>query len=221
MRAIEKYNICIIGEGNEEHAFFQTIKDSGVLHPSLDLYCVNAGGFGSVAPLFQDYFSDSLFDCVVCVYDVDYRAMDPSSPYHVARDGLKKVLDREEAVDAVSFCTNPNFLQIYMLAVKRLCEVSLTSTSKETNTPLVHECWPTIAKPKSSGTKGYDATDWQLREMNAAFYQGAQMYQRLLRHCEELSENYLTNEPGSNVPSLISALLSGDIRFFENINKKL
>ena len=221
------YNVCIILEGNEEYQFFQTMKLSGAISSNIALLNIDAGGFGRVAPYFQDYLAIELFDCVVCVYDVDYRQAESGSPYQNIREGLLKILGNEEAVNAVSFCTNPNFLQIYLLSKKPLNEVCLTQTSKKMNTEYVHLCWPDIAKEKkkedgTDQTKGYDATEWQLRLMNTHFYESSESYQALLENCQCLPKDYLfCDSPGSNAPNLIRALLEGDTKFFKAIRSKV
>lgn len=223
----DKYNVCLIHEGDEEYKFFETMKKIDAVSPKICIENINAGGFGGVAPLFQDYRSYSLYDCVICLYDVDYRQNEPDSPFVSVREGLKEILDEDKSVEAVSFCTNPNFLQIYLLSMKELSEVELFSTSKKTNTELVHLCWPNIAKPKTNAqgkncTKEYDASGWQLEIMNAPLMEGPHCYQKLLGNASALPENYLlTDRPGSNVLKLIDALLKGDCEFFESINKIL
>ena len=214
------YHICLIVEGAEEFAFFSTMNEAGVVSETISLTVVNAGGGGAVVPLFQDYLSYELFDCVLCVYDVDYRQNEPDSPFSKIREGLMKVLAETAIVDSVSFCTNPNFLQIYLLSVKELSEVRLLDTSKTTNTAFVHLCWPDIAKKKTDDrgrdrTKVYDATAWQLRIMNAPLMEGIAKYRLLIRNARGLSKNYLQSIcPGSNVIDLIEALLDGDCAFF-------
>ena len=200
--------------------------NAGVIHGCFSLDCINAEGFGNIAPLFQDLYSFPTYQCVICVYDVDCRQLDSISPYQMTKAKLEMVLGSEASVRKVSFCTNPNFLQIYLLAKDELSNVRLTSTSKETNSPLVHSYWPEIgrevhhAKGKIS-TKHYDAISWQLRIMNGMFYSGKDAYTPLLEHCRELSADYIHDCPGSNVPLLIRALLDGDVGFFEAIMEDL
>lgn len=220
------FNVCIIAEGNEEYQFFETMKNSGVIPSNLSIDVYNAEGYGYVAPLFQEYNSYELYDCVTCVYDVDYRQFEKDSPYLRVFRQLIDILGNEDAAKAVSFCTNPNFLQIYLLSMRPLSEIALFATSKKTNTPFVHLCWPEIAKKKvdengKDQTKDYDATKWQLQIMNAHFLEEKQSYITLLDHLNDLPNDYLLpHYPGSNVGSLIRALLFGDTMFFKQIIEK-
>lgn len=223
---MEFYNILLVTEGDEEYCFFKTIAEMpNVISDSFKVEVCDAGGFGGVGPLFQDQFGADLYDCVLCVYDVDFKADDAASPFGVIQNDLLEVLGSQEAVDAVSFCTNPNFLQIYLLGMDVADNVALHSTSKVDNTGLVHKYWPSIAKPKKDlhghdATKNYDAKKWQLEIINESFCKNPDQYKAIIRNAVALGNEYRDGgNPGSNVPLLLSALINGDVAFFENIRK--
>ena len=105
--------VLLIVEGNEEEAFFEVVKDHGLDKERISLEIVNAQGSGNIAALFQDYLSDSGYDAVYCVYDVDNKPFEKKSSYREVREGLKKVLALEARIDSISICTNPNALLLF------------------------------------------------------------------------------------------------------------
>lgn len=107
-------------------------------------------------------------------------------------------------VDAVSFCTNPNILQYFLLAMDGLPRVFLTGTSKAANTIYVHQYWEQIASNKTDEkgrkTKSfYDASKWQLDIMKYSVINDPRRYSDLLSNAEKLSQNYKEELPGGNL----------------------
>lgn len=225
--AQSKYRIAIVLEGDEEECLFDIASSCGGVHPCLDILPYNAGGFGNVAPFFQEFLGDPSFDLVLAVYDVDGRENEENSPYCVVRDQLKSILGEEEAVDAVSFCTNPNILQILLLGCAPLEKVSLTSTSKKTNGEIVSHYWPSIAKKEKEGKNiktGYDAIRWQLDLIKASYIyeeEPSYQYSALLERSSNMEHDYKHLMPASNVSDLLLALESGDLSFFEAIMERI
>lgn len=68
------------------------------------------------------------------VYDVDYRQNEEDSPFRTVRKQLLEILGYENSVNAASLCTNPNILQLFLLAKDTLDKVALKQTSKKYNT---------------------------------------------------------------------------------------
>lgn len=147
----------------------------------------DAKGYGGIASAFLSSLCESdLHDCAICVFDVDGRIKDDNSPYCITRKQLMSIFQNEVIVDAVSFCTNPNILQYFLLAADSLNNVSLTSTSKNVNAKFVHKYWPSIASMKTDelGRKiksGYIASKWQLDEIKYSIINGTYPCEELLK----------------------------------------
>lgn len=218
-----KLYIKIIVEGNEEKAFFDIVDQIGKDNKFV-LDVEDAKGYGGIADAFLSALREGeLFDCVICVFDVDNRLADKNSPYARTRKQLFSIFGNGKIVDAVSFCTNPNILQYFLLAADTLDKVSLKLTSKAENTPLVHKYWPMIASGKKdkygrSMKSCYDASSWQLEIIKYSIINEEYSYSDLLENSRALSTDYKTNLPGGNLLPLLMALKDGDEEFFNQIH---
>ena len=213
----KKYNVNLILEGSEEFCLFGIVKKHGV-HESIDLTFENAGGFGNVAGYYQSEINSEGHDCNLCVYDVDYRQNEEKSPFNYVQEQLLLILGEKAMVEKISYCTNPNILQILLLGCGEISEVRLNSGSKRKNTDIVHRYWDEIGRRKEDQQiKYYDAKEWQLKIISDSFEYGPYSYETLYNNCAAISDNYLTLDPGSNLFALLKAL-KGDINYFEEIN---
>lgn len=220
-----KYKIAIILEGKEEQCLFDIVQECGGISDCFEVDFIFADGAGNVVPFLQDYFANPSYEAVVAVYDVDCRAKDLKSPYRNIREQLLSIMGNEDAINAVSFCTNPNILQILLMGCGDPKSIALTSTDKGVNSAIVSRYWPKIRKKqnqKGQQTKsGYDATDWQLAMIkNSYIYeeQPSYAYSDLLENSLKLDVHYEDVVPASNVPSLLKALKDGDVAFFKKIS---
>lgn len=166
-----KYHVKLIVEGeNEEYEFFDMVKMIGT-HESIELDVESSYGYGEIGDAYLNAIRDERNDCVLCVYDVDGRANEDESPYKRTYKKLLEVLGDSKVVKKVSFCTNPNILQLFLLAADSLDKVALKTTSKNKNSQLVHLYWNSIASG-AKDEKGrnikplYNASKWQLDIMN-------------------------------------------------------
>lgn len=162
------------------------------------------------------------YDCVICVYDVDNKANDSASPYNITKNKIKRFFGNEEVVNAVSFCTNPNILQLFLLIADTLENVSLKSTSKSTNSSLVHKYWKEIPDNKKDNVtiknkSCYDASKWQLDIIKNSIIYETYDYLDIFKHAIKLSKNYEKDIPSSNLLPLLIALRDGNLDFFKNI----
>lgn len=213
-----KCKVHLILEGDEEVCLFDIVKRYGT-HENIELTYSNAGGFGNVAAFYQSEMNSGDHDCNLCVYDVDYRQDEEKSPYNQIQDQLLLVLGEKEMVDKVSFCTNPNILQILLLGCDTFDQVKLMSGSKVSNTEIVHRYWDEIGRPKGNNqTKHYDAIRWQLDIIKNSYEYGPYSYETLYENCASLPSDYLKFEPGSNLFALLKALKDGNIEFFTEIS---
>lgn len=135
---------------------------------------------------------------------MDNRVQENNSPFNITRKQLLSILGEAMVVDAVSFCTNPNILQYFLLAMDGLPRVFLTGTSKAANTIYVHQYWEQIASNKTDEkgrkTKSfYDASKWQLDIMKYSVINDPRRYSDLLSNAEKLSQNYKEELPGGNL----------------------
>lgn len=205
-----KFEICLIVEGDEEECFFEIVKQLG-LNDCFGLTIKNAHGCGNVAPYYQNYISREDVTCVLAVYDVDNKMDEENSTYNHVLNGLISILGEERQAKAVSICTNPNVLQIFLLGCDCLENVALTSTIKAGNSNLIQKYWPNMHKT-------YAAKEWQLCMMKDSFIYGIYRYGDLLINLKELDEDYY-HLPGSNILPLLCALKDGDKTYFEKINQ--
>ena len=219
---MSKYYIKIIVEGSEEKTFFDMVKEIGT-SDNFVLDIEDAGGYGNIADCFLSTLREGeLYDSVICAYDVDNRIKDSDSPFNQTREQLNSLFGDYNVTNAVSFCSNPNILQYFLLAADKLSELALTSTSKLKNTKLVNKYWPQIGTNKidSLGRKikpDYDAQQWQLDIIKFSLINGDYSYANLLDNAKEMPTDYLNNIPGGNLLPLLIALKDGDIEFFEHI----
>ncbi|HMM00091.1 MAG TPA: hypothetical protein PKC96_01955 [Bacilli bacterium] len=218
-----KYYIKIIVEGNEEKVFFDIVEQLAT-NEKFALDVENANGCGGIADAFLSALrEDALFDCVICVYDVDNKIKDTNSPYNIVRRQLMLLFEDDSIVDSISFCTNPNILQFFLLAANCLNQVALTSTSKSTNSEYVHRYWPAINSKKTDelGRKikpEYNASKWQLEIIKYSIINNEYTYSNLLENARSLPQNYKENLPASNLLPMLNALKDGDENFFKKIN---
>lgn len=224
----EQYKIALILEGDEEACLFDIAFGCEGIDPIFDLLPINAGGAGNVAPYFQDYYTNPAYDYVVAVYDVDGKADEPGSVYLETKRQLLDILATDKAVSAVSFCTNPNILQMLLMGCDKPESVCLSSTAKGENAEIVSRYWPKIKRKKDESGRqikgGYNASAWQLEIIKSSYiYDQAPSYsyESLLCNALQLSTSYETDMPASNVQLLLKALKDGDVSFFESINKKI
>lgn len=219
------YKVHLIVEGSEEACFFDIVKELGVCN-SIELTYENACGFGNVASFYQNAISQEEYDCVLCVYDVDFRQEEDGSPYKRVIDELESILGDMDAVKAVSFCTNPNILQLLLLGCDTFDKVALSNCSKRANTGLVHKYWDKIGRVNDGKQKKsslYDAQAWQLEIIkNSYIYDESPSYDygTLLTNCASVPTDYLSDIPGTNLLKLLESLRDGSIDFFESIRKK-
>ena len=218
---MEKYYIKIIVEGSEENIFFDIVKQLGT-HERFYIDIEDATGYGDIADAYLLSLREDVYDCVICVYDVDNRIDDKKSPYNFARSRLMGIFQDEIIVDAVSFCTNPNILQYILLIADTLENVALNATSKSTNSKFVHNYWPDIASGKtdSKGRKiksDYDASSWQLDIIKYSILNNEYCYSELFEHAKEMSLDYKKNIPAGNILPMLLALKEGDVSFFKRI----
>ena len=214
----KKFNVHLVLEGDEEVCLFTIVKKFGV-HESINLTFINAGGSGNVAPFYQSEINSESHDCNLCVYDVDYRQHEPKSQFALIQKQLVSILGEQEMANRVSFCSNPNILQIILLGCDSIDNVRLMSGSKKDNTEIVHRYWDKIGHQKHDKrglliTDYYDAEAWQMKVIIDSFEYGPYTYETLFNNCSCLSKNYLSNEPGSNLFELLKALKRRKYRLF-------
>ena len=220
------YRVHLILEGYEENCFFDIVKKFGV-SPDIELTYENAYGSGNVASLYQNASIQEEYDCALCVYDVDYRQNEKESPYNRIVDELVLILGNKNRVKAISFCTNPNILQLLLLGCDCYENVKLLNGSKKENTPIVHKYWDKIGRINDGEQRKssyYDAKEWQLDIIkNSYIYEETPSYKYdvLLENCLSVPTDYLTYYPGTNLLKLLEALREGKISFFSTINDKL
>ncbi len=71
---MEKCYVKIVVEGDEETAFFNVVKQLGT-NEIFVLEIEDARGHGNIADLFLSALREGeLYDCVICVFDVDDKA---------------------------------------------------------------------------------------------------------------------------------------------------
>ena len=218
---MEKYYIKIIVEGSEEYTFFDIVKTLGT-NEKFYIEIEDATGYGDIADAYLSSLREDMYDCVICVYDVDNKNGITKSPYNITRFRLMAIFQDEEIVDAISFCTNPNILQYILLLADSLEKVALKSTSKTTNTKLVHNYWPNIASGKtdSKGRKikqNYDASNWQLDIIKYSVINQEYPYLNIFKNAKELPLDYKNFIPAGNLLPLLIALKEGDESFFKRI----
>lgn len=144
----------------------------------------------------------------------------------MVRNQLNLLFGNEKITESVSFCTNPNIMQLFLLAADTLQNV-ISTTSKKINTSLIHKYWPEIASGKIDklGRKikqNYDASNWQLDIIKYSILNGEYSYNTLLENAKALSANYKKNNiPGSNLLSLLLALKDGNKKYFSKIRKMI
>jgi len=219
----EKYSVVVIVEGDEEECLFDIVSQNNGIHETIDALFVNANGAGNIGAFYQEFYSEPSIDCVVAVYDVDCKQGEHTSPFNLTRSDLLSILGDEKAVDSVSFCTNPNILQILLLGCAPLQNVLLNTSSKKQNSEVVEKYWPKISVKIKNGKRiknGYTASNWQLDIIKDSFCNEptkTYSYDNLLKNISELNHDYKHNVPGGNLELLLKALKTGDKSFFEKI----
>ena len=217
--------IKILVEGKEEKAFFDIVKEIGI-NENLYVDIEDVSGYGNFGDTALSILRSDNYDCVLFVYDVDNKSNDQDSPFNIVQKTLFNIFGDRKIVDKVSFCTNPNILQYFLLAMDELNNVKLTSSSKAKNTPIVHKYWPDIAsnaKDKNNRKikKGYTGASWQLDIMKYSIINNKNSYNQLLENAKALPTDYRSDIPSGNLLPLLIALRDGDEQFFNNIIRLL
>lgn len=215
-------NVHFIIEGDEEEIFFEIIKEK-YLHTNIRLTYINACGAGNIPAYYQNALASEQHDCVLCVFDVDYKQKDINSPFSLTQKKLERILGNMNKVKKVCFCTNPNILLLFLLGFDKVKNVSYVKSSKKKNTELVHKYWPKIGNNKvnEKGCKvssSYCASAWQLLIIKNSFIYDDSRFIALMENAKELPTDYMSEKPGSNLLSLLTALVSGNIDYFIKIN---
>jgi len=221
-----QFRLFLILEGSEEETFFEAWKSQGLISSDFEVTFRNVKGSGNVVPYYQSAFANGDYDGVFCVYDVDNRAQEESSPFVLIQKGLLEILGDPKAVLAVSLCTNPNILQMFLLCCDSLNHVALKTTSKKANTPLLRHYWPEIAKEKETESKThsvhyYDAEGWQLRLLSDSICYGPYSFETMCREAKKLPLDYRHRLPASNLLPFLNALKEGDRTYFRAVQKSL
>lgn len=213
---MRKARIHFVNEGDEEEAFLEILRaqvDSGVFA----LTSHNAHGAGNI-PLFVDSaLGSGQFDVVFAVYDVDGKGNEEGSTFSKARKGLARILGSQELVDSLSLWTNPNILQMILLACRPLSEVGLHTTVKKENSAIVNRCFPSIGKTDKSF---YDAQKWQLDVIRYSFDGNPYRFEDIVANSKGLSDDFRLI-PSSNWPKVIKRLLNNDVGYFSELARKL
>lgn len=127
---MRKIRIHFVNEGDEEETLFEILR-SKIDSDVFALSSRNAHGAGNI-PLFVDSaLGSGQFDVVFAVYDVDGKGNEEDSTFSKVRKGLVRMLEDQELVDEISLWTNPNILQMILLACRPLSEVGLHTTVKK------------------------------------------------------------------------------------------
>ncbi len=219
---MNKYNIKIIVEGDEEYTFFDIVRTVGA-NELFDISIEESTGYGGIADAYLSSLREGMFDCILCVYDVDNKANIKNSPFNITLDKITQIFNDRLVAELVSYCTNPNILQLFLLAADKLDNTRLTSSSKAINSVLVHKYWPKIASGKEDSQNRkikplYDAQSWQLDIIKYSIINNDYKYEDLLKNAKELNLDYKNNLPGSNLLPLLVALKNGDVSYFKNIS---
>ena len=177
----------------------------------------NAHGAGNI-PLFVDSaLGSGQFDVVFAVYDVDGKGNEEDSTFSKVRKGLVRMLEDQELVDEISLWTNPNILQMILLACRPLSEVGLHTTVKKENSAIVSRCFPSIGKTDKSL---YDAQRWQLDVIRYSFDGNPYRFEDVATNSKGLPDDFRLI-PSSNWPKVIERLLSDDVGYFTELARKL
>lgn len=202
-------NVLVIVEGSEEEMLFDIVKEKG-LNNEINLMVINAESGSNIPFYYQDEVSSGYYDHIFCVYDVDGKGVEHGSEFMTIKKGLFNILGDNDKVEACSFCTNPNILQIILLATNKLENVKLTNSSKKVNSDLVHSIWEKIGHKKH-----YDASSWQLDIIKNSIIYGPHSYDTLLENAKDLELDYINNMPGSNILKLLLFLKNNDNNFLK------
>lgn len=219
------FRIFLLLEGSEEEWFFKAVIEAKIVNPVFEIILKNVGGYGNLAPYFHGAFNNDEYDCTMCVYDVDNRHREEESPFCQVQANLLEVLGSQEAVDAISLCTNPNILQMFLLCCDSLERVAITTSSKRENSSLVTRYWPEIGKAKrtkngETATALYDAQTWQLRMMKDSLcFDRQRSLQLIFANGIQLPLDYRSAPPGGNLLPFLQALRDGDIDYFQKIRR--
>ena len=220
---MNKIYVKVLVEGNEESAFFDVVNEKGKKE-NIYLDIEDVSGYGNMEEACLEALREEIYDCVICVYDVDNKICEKDSPYNNVRKKLFAIFGNEEEVESVSFCSNPNILQYFLLAADTLDSVKIVSSSKKENSKLVHKYWPEIASNKTdkNGKKiksEYAAHKWQLDIIKYSIINEEYSYENLLKNAKELPLDYKKNLPGGNLYPLLVAIKDGNEMYFSELSK--
>lgn len=114
-------------------------------------------------------------------------------------------------MDYISICTNPNIVLFFLLGASSDFSSIVLPNSKLKLTPIIHKYWHDIGKSKE-----YKASSWQLEIIKNSFIFEQYDYENIIKNSSQLSNNYLKDNPASNLPDLLNALKDGNTEFFNN-----
>lgn len=197
---LNKIPICIICEGAEEYDYLFRIRQLNVWDEIYKVELVNAEGNGNLPARYQDRFQNDAYELVLVFCDTDKK------PYEQYQD-IKNKIDYFHGIDGISdeilIFGNPCTMQIILQHWK---EVSLTTSSKKKNAPLIEEC---------TGIKGYDARSEERAKMMSAI--SVDNYNIMLERVSRMSKD--DHDVGSsNFDILMNNLSDEDSGWIERIN---
>lgn len=211
-----KFRLHFILEGNvEEEALFKLIDDYGS-NDEIIVSHENCGGVGRIPIYYQNELPLDNYDLIYCVYDVDNKSSDEDSQFCITRKKLTKVLGREELVDKISLCTNPNILLILLLGYDDADKFKDLKVKKKDNTEIIKKYCPKIGNKQD-----YDGHQWQVNLITDGYMDGRASYDRIIQNSSKISKNYMEERIASNIIVVMKAIKQGDVEYFKRIMKNI
>lgn len=130
---INKTNICIICEGDEEYEYLDKLNKLGVWHEHYHIVLDNADGNGNIPARYQDRYQNGAYDVILVFCDTDRK---PYEQYGDIKNKINEFHGNNIAADAIVIYGNPCTMQIILL---HWADVKLKSPAKKMNAPLIQE----------------------------------------------------------------------------------
>ena len=198
-----KHRVCVICEGNEDHAYLQKLVNLSVWNKIYDFKLINVKSASNIFPKYQNEYNNNSYEIILVFCDTDKS---PYKQYVPIKKKINEFHDRPSASGKIIIFANPCTMQIILLHFGEIC---LKKQGKKTNSDIILQL---------TGVENYDAHEEQIeiicKQINRQNYEI--MKQRVVK-----INNSDTTSGSTNFSDFIEKFESDDPKWIEGINKYL
>ena len=198
-----KHKICIICEGDEDHAYINKLLDLHVWNDIYNFIPVNVKSASNIFPRYQNEYNNNRYFAILVFCDTDKK---PYREYSQIKKKLNEFHDKTSASSKIIIFANPCTMQIIL---SHFGNAMLKTQSKKVNARLIFEF---------TGVENYDAHQDQIasicEKINRTNYEAMK---------DRIKDKNLGDEitGSTNFIDFIEKFESNNCQWIKNLNKAL